>query len=99
MVLAGDPRQLGPLIRNSTAKKKNLHISMLERLMRDGPCYQRRPGQSDPYDPTHIVKLVNNYRSHRELLVVPNELFYDNELVPTAPSDLQNMFGITVFLL
>jgi helicase MOV-10 len=33
IVLSGDPRQLGPIIRSTVAQKLGLEISMLERLM------------------------------------------------------------------
>jgi helicase MOV-10 len=33
------------------------------------------------YDPNYVVKLVQNYRSHRSILDVPSRLFYDNDLV------------------
>lgn len=29
----------------------------------------------------HVVKLLQNYRSHPSILSVPNKLFYDGELV------------------
>ena len=37
-----------------------------------------------------VTKLVNNYRSHRELLTVPSRLFYDSELVPCVDSETAN---------
>ena len=39
-----------------------------------------------------ITKLIRNYRSHKDLLCVPNELFYDGELVARAPLAVQNAF-------
>lgn len=51
---------------------------------------------SDPktkeYDGRVITKLIQNYRSHEDLLCVPNELFYDGDLVARAPLDVQNAF-------
>ena len=37
-----------------------------------------------------VTKLVNNYRSHRDLLTVPSRLFYDSELVPCADPETAN---------
>ena len=32
------------------------------------------------YDPNLLTKLVDNYRSHRDIIEIPKKLFYDNEL-------------------
>jgi superfamily I DNA and/or RNA helicase len=32
------------------------------------------------YNPAVITKLVKNFRSHKKILAVPNQIFYDNEL-------------------
>jgi len=32
------------------------------------------------YDSDLLTKLVNNYRSHKNIIEIPNQLFYDNEL-------------------
>lgn len=34
------------------------------------------------YDVGFITQLVKNYRSHQDILKVPNKLFYDNKLKP-----------------
>lgn len=39
-----------------------------------------------------ITKLTQNYRSHKDLLVVPNDLFYHGDLVACAPYHVQNAF-------
>ena len=36
------------------------------------------------YDSRILTKLVQNYRSHPDILRVPNELFYNGELQPCA---------------
>lgn len=43
------------------------------------PLYQKDP-ETDKYEPRVITKLLNNYRSHPEILHIPNDRFYDNEL-------------------
>ncbi|NWH79231.1 M10L1 helicase, partial [Piaya cayana] len=77
LVLAGDPQQLGPVLRSPLAIEHGLGTSLLERLMLHNPLYKR---SSDGYDPQFVTKLLWNYRSHEAILRVPNELFYDNEL-------------------
>ena len=52
--------------------------SLLERLMTSCPAYDR--GRRGSYNPNLLTKLVNNYRSHRAIIEIPKQLFYDNEL-------------------
>lgn len=48
-----------------------------------GPCYQRKI-TTDEHDSKYIVQLTNNYRSHRNILHIANQLFYENRLVARA---------------
>lgn len=50
---------------------------MLERLMNDFDLYKKKDNK---YDPNYVTKLVKNYRSHKCILHVPNEQFYENDL-------------------
>ncbi|KAK0165115.1 hypothetical protein PV328_003665 [Microctonus aethiopoides] len=81
IVLAGDPKQLGPVILSRLAEPL-LGQSMLERLTEWGPY--KKNELSKKYDPMYITKLLRNYRSHPAILRVPNELFYDGELIAKA---------------
>ncbi|KAI0027031.1 P-loop containing nucleoside triphosphate hydrolase protein [Vararia minispora EC-137] len=78
VVLAGDPRQLGPIIRSAVARRLGLDISYMERLMKD-PMYDEHQGHG-----VTVVKLTKNYRSHEAIIKFPNEKFYGGELVPCA---------------
>ena len=67
-------------------------VSLMERLMLTCDLYKRRsagPGAPSTYNSHYITKLVQNYRSHPDILKVPNELFYDNELVACADQMLR----------
>lgn len=77
IILAGDPRQLGPVIRNPLARGYRLGVSLLERLM-ELPVYQRQ--ENGYFNPQMLTKLLKNFRSHKDILHIPNELFYENEL-------------------
>ncbi|NXJ88725.1 SDE3 helicase, partial [Corythaixoides concolor] len=77
LVLAGDPQQLGPVLRSPLAIEHGLGTSLLERLMLHNPLYKKSSGG---YDPQFVTKLLWNYRSHQAILRIPNELFYDSEL-------------------
>jgi helicase MOV-10 len=86
IVLAGDPKQLGPIIRSDIGKKFGLEKSLLERLSQMQP-YARNEEEDyfgDHYDTRMITKLVRNYRSHPAILDIPNKSFYDGDLVPEA---------------
>ncbi|XP_078098141.1 putative helicase MOV-10 isoform X2 [Mustelus asterias] len=83
LVLAGDPKQLGPVLRSPIAIRHGLDLSLLERLMNGNTLYQKNP-DSGSYHQHFVTKLLRNYRSHPTLLKIPNELFYDNELIPHA---------------
>ncbi|RHY23428.1 hypothetical protein DYB32_009204, partial [Aphanomyces invadans] len=84
VVLAGDPMQLGPVIKSTYGITLGLGRSLMERLL---PLYQQAATQAQPRTPWS-TKLVRNYRSHRDILSVPNELFYDGDLVACAPTSM-----------
>ena len=80
VVLAGDHQQLGASARCPLAAE--LELSLMERLM-SLPGYQKqlqaqRSGHAPPT--ACAVKLLNNYRSHSDILEIPSQLFYDGEL-------------------
>ncbi|XP_034541306.1 RNA helicase Mov10l1 isoform X2 [Notolabrus celidotus] len=81
IVLAGDPCQLGPVVKSKLARTFGLGVSLLERLMAN-PLYSRHDWG---YNPNLVTKLIYNYRSHEALLVLPSKLFYQGELVVKAP--------------
>uniref|UniRef100_K7E1I3 RNA helicase n=1 Tax=Monodelphis domestica TaxID=13616 RepID=K7E1I3_MONDO len=81
LVLAGDPQQLGPVLRSSLAQKHGLGVSLLERLLNHNPLYQKGP---EGYNPLLVTKLLRNYRSHPDILFVPNKRYYEGELLAHA---------------
>ncbi|XP_078339905.1 putative helicase MOV-10 isoform X1 [Crassostrea virginica] len=92
LVLAGDPQQLGPILRSPIALEYGLGISLLERYMNQVQVYQRIGKKEDPvdhYDNRIITKLLRNYRSHPAILKYPNDAFYDGELVPDAEESIR----------
>ncbi|XP_072281879.1 helicase MOV-10 [Pyxicephalus adspersus] len=89
LVLAGDPKQLGPVLRSPLAIEHGLSMSLLERLMNHNPLYGKDTGA---YNAEFVTKLLLNYRSHPDILTVPNELFYDNELQPKADVLVSNAY-------
>ena len=91
ITLAGDPKQLGPIIRSDLAKKFGLDKSLLERLIQLPP-YQRNESASH-YDTRHMTKLIRNYRSHEAILELPNKLFYDGDLIVAADAMRRRRFS------
>ena len=59
LVMAGDPYQLGPIVRSSIAHKHGLATSLLERLMSSPPYTNRDSGG---FDKRCVMKLVRNFR-------------------------------------
>uniref|UniRef100_A0A8C5UU19 RNA helicase Mov10l1 n=1 Tax=Microcebus murinus TaxID=30608 RepID=A0A8C5UU19_MICMU len=96
IVLAGDPMQLGPVIKSRLAMAYGLNVSMLERLMAR-PVYLRDEnafGACGAYNPLLVTKLVKNYRSHAALLALPSRLFYHRELEVCAdPEVVTSLLG------
>ncbi|TBU41757.1 P-loop containing nucleoside triphosphate hydrolase protein [Dichomitus squalens] len=86
VILAGDPKQLGPVIRSSIARELGLARSYLERLI-EMPLYNGPNSRGTSY-----TKLVKNYRSHVAILRYPNEKFYDGELEVCGPPAKINQF-------
>ncbi|XP_063709671.1 putative helicase mov-10-B.1 [Culicoides brevitarsis] len=82
VVLAGDPKQLGPVICHRSAEKLMYGRSMLDRLM-ELELY-KPDEKSKRYNAACLTKLLQNFRSHKNILDIPNKLFYDNELLAMA---------------
>ena len=103
LILSGDHKQLGPIIRSDVVRALGLEISYLERLMsRDGyeevqnygirfsnPC----PAVTQSTHPVFsVVKLVKNFRSHEAILRFPNEKFYRGDLQAFASRQVIDSF-------
>ncbi|THH30849.1 hypothetical protein EUX98_g3344 [Antrodiella citrinella] len=82
IVLSGDPKQLGPIIRSGVARELKFETSFIERLM-ESQEYNERRG----YGKT-VVKLVKNFRSHPDILSFPNDKFYLKELQPCGDTKI-----------
>lgn len=73
VVLAGGPKQLGPVVYSRDAADFGLGKSYLERLF-DCEHYRNK-------DESFVIKLVRNYRCHPAILDLPSKLFYNGELL------------------
>ncbi|PPQ91576.1 LOW QUALITY PROTEIN: hypothetical protein CVT25_012644 [Psilocybe cyanescens] len=106
IILSGDPKQLGPIVRSAIARDLGLEKSYLERLMDSEPYDLKNSyGKSGSvavfqipimsaywtFSPS-VVKLVKNFRSHDAILKFPNQTFYENELQQCAQSSVINAY-------
>ncbi|KAG5673966.1 hypothetical protein PVAND_003962 [Polypedilum vanderplanki] len=87
IVLSGDHKQLGPIVKNTFAKKMGLELSIMERLMTTDVKYQRRNNQ---YDNDFVVQLKKNFRNHPAILLFSNENFYNSQLIPVCTEEILN---------
>ena len=69
IVLAGDPKQLGPVVQSNAAKTFGMNISPLVRLLGIPFVHEKC-----------VYQLIENYRSHPDILCLVNS-FYDDRLV------------------
>ncbi|KAJ6608247.1 P-loop containing nucleoside triphosphate hydrolase protein [Mycena sp. CBHHK59/15] len=86
IVLSGDPKQLGPIIRSSIARELGLETSYIERLMKR-EIYDEVKGYG-----SSVVKLIKNFRSHNAILKFPNERFYKGELQQCGDASVINAY-------
>ncbi|KAF5322682.1 hypothetical protein D9619_001136 [Psilocybe cf. subviscida] len=86
IILSGDPKQLGPIIRSPIARDLGLETSYIERLM-STDTYDIQAGYGKS-----VIKLVQNFRSHQSILSFPNERFYGGELQRCASPNVMNKY-------
>ncbi|PVD24975.1 hypothetical protein C0Q70_15471 [Pomacea canaliculata] len=90
IVLAGDPKQLGPVLLSPFAKVYGLELSFLERLMEHLPYQHNAELYADHggYNPLLVTMLIDNYRCHPAILALPSKLFYHGYLRECASAEL-----------
>ncbi|XP_072980559.1 probable RNA helicase SDE3 isoform X1 [Typha angustifolia] len=84
IVLAGDPKQLGPVIYSKDAENYGLGRSYLERLFE---CKYYGCGNEN-----YVTKLVRNYRCHPAILELPSKLFYNSELIACKEDNTSSVY-------
>uniref|UniRef100_A0A182Q4Z5 RNA helicase n=1 Tax=Anopheles farauti TaxID=69004 RepID=A0A182Q4Z5_9DIPT len=88
IILAGDPKQLGPVTRFQFLRETPHDLSLLERLMAM-PAYRKDP-LSNEYNTRMVTKLLDNYRSHAALFEFSNQQFYEGELRAKGAPEVTN---------
>lgn len=91
MVLAGDPYQLGPVVK-LRMRGNPLEQSVLERFF----TMKHYKKEKDGYDSRFITKLNISYRCDPRILEPSNRLFYDSELTSKGktPPALLKVLGL-----
>lgn len=77
VILAGDPKQLGPIVFSRYAKNLGLTQSYLDRLLEKEPYTIEKNGS---FDGNLVTKLIDNYRSIPSILRGYNDIFYNGDL-------------------
>lgn len=86
IVLSGDHKQLGAVVREKFCIQMGMEKSMMERMMQTITLYQKRP----VYNSRYVTQLIQNYRSHPKLLEFSNVNFYDSVLVSMCPPEIRD---------
>ncbi|KAH8309341.1 hypothetical protein KR059_008345, partial [Drosophila kikkawai] len=87
VILSGDHKQLGAVIKSNRAASLGLSHSLMERLLRSESYKLDGNGN---YDRTLQTRLRQNYRSHPQIVRLFNELYYNGELIAKAPASEVN---------
>jgi hypothetical protein len=95
LVLAGDPKQLGPVIQCVQLEKYHFDRSLFERMFKF-KMYERDRA-SNKYDSSCITKLLDCYRCDPRILAISNKLFYENELicVDSTPKSMLRIMNLS----
>lgn len=80
VILAGDPKQLGPVVISQVAKMCEFDKSYLERLSEHDYYLPVYGSDNSAFDRRFVTKLKKNYRAIPSILGLYNKLFYRDEL-------------------
>ncbi|KAN0127194.1 P-loop containing nucleoside triphosphate hydrolase protein [Lactarius tabidus] len=86
VILAGDPHQLGPVIKSGPVSDAGLGMSYIERLMLMSNIYGL-----DTQVGTTIVDLQRNRRSHGSIIAWPNRYLYEDKMRAHANPDISHV--------
>lgn len=75
IILLGDHKQLGPILKSQLSVNLGLDVSLMERIMTKKRYQVDSQANSD-----YVIQLLDNYRSHPAILHLSNIVFYDSKL-------------------
>ena len=95
IIIAGDPKQLGPIIISPLCLTYGMDISLLERL------FNLKLKQLKNENPTveellkvGVFHLIDNYRAHEGIVKIYNDQFYNSKLQPKGDQTLIKWKGL-----
>ena len=83
VILLGDPKQLGQIMRTHHSERYGFSVSLMERVM-------GLDRYKFPFDPQRIVQLIDNFRSHASILDYSNKKFYNSILNAKQKKQIAN---------
>lgn len=86
LVLLGDPKQLGQIMRTFHSERYGFNISTMERVM----DMKKYTFGTQGYNPKFIVQLTDNFRSHHSILSFSNNNFYNSILNAKQEAGIAN---------
>ncbi|CRL05448.1 CLUMA_CG018163, isoform A [Clunio marinus] len=86
IVLLGDPKQLGQILRTFHSERYGFNLSMMERVMK----MKAYEFGDNGYDSNFIVQLTDNFRSHVSILDYSNKQFYNSILKAKQADNIAN---------
>lgn len=87
IILAGDPMQLGPVILSRYTQEFGMAESYLCRLLDTFPYQKDFAAFENGFNEKLVTKLNDNYRSLKEVITLPSQMFYDGSLKPKIDRD------------
>lgn len=95
LIISGDHKQLGPILKSKRAEELGLGLSLMDRLLaRD--CY-RVDVDTGVYDRTIQTRLIRNYRSHPAIVNLYSGLYYNHSLESYAKKGKQEVSNSTKY--
>ena len=95
IILAGDPKQLGPFIFSPLTLEYGMEISIFERLFNIRKMHLKKKHPTiDEFLSVGIFHLYENYRAHKSILEIYNEIFYDGVLKAKGDQTLIKFAGL-----
>ncbi|XP_073813654.1 uncharacterized protein isoform X2 [Musca autumnalis] len=85
LIIAGDHKQLGPILQSKLAEQLQLGVSLMERLLKYD-CYRVNEETGD-YDQSIQTRLRKNFRSHPAIVNLYSDMYYNSELEARANID------------
>lgn len=82
LIIAGDHKQLGPVLKSKRAEELGLGVSFMERLLKR-ECYRVDTDTND-YDRTIQTRLRLNFRSHPDIVDLFSGMYYNHSLEAKA---------------